>query len=224
MPRVVNVEEFERWDIRKAKGKAKTAARRSTDVPGPETPRVTRKHLLKPDKAVEEPSNQSATEETGEAWPSDPPLPTTGESSPQRIPLPVSPKCWFAEVMTKPVKAKEEAEATDSEDESSPLKIPPPDGSKDAAGISTTKAVEKAKKSGGLERSMQVPKASDEEKREKPLSRLEAAEVAERVEKEEWFKKSRETKEKTQEGEGFKGEGFKREGALGYIVDDIPPT
>lgn len=224
VPRVVDVEEFERWDIRKAKGKAKAAASRSSDVPGPEVPRVTSRHLLKPEKAVEEPSNQGATKETGEARRSDLPFPTTGESSPRRMPLPISPKGTFAEVMVKPVKAKEEGEATEvqpliSEDESSPRKIPLSDGSKDAAGMSTTKAVEKAKESDCLGRSMQARKASGEEKKEKPLSRLEAAEVAERVGKEEWFKKSRETKEKRQEGGESKGER-----ALGHTVDDIPPT
>ena len=84
--------------------------------------------------------------------------------------------------------------------------------------MSTTKAAEKAKKSDGLGRSVQAPKVSGEEKKEKQLSRLEAAEVAERVGKEEWFKKSRETKEKRQEGERSKGEG-----ALVHIPD-IPPT
>ena len=117
VPRLVDVEEFERRDIRKAKGKAKAAVSRSSDVPGREVPRVTSKHLLKPDKVVEELSNQGATEEAGEARSADPPLFTTDESSLRRIPLPISLKGTFAEMMAKPAT---EAQPLTREDESSP--------------------------------------------------------------------------------------------------------
>jgi hypothetical protein len=140
------------------------AETQNPDAPGPEVPRITNKHLLKPDKEVEEPSD--------------------------------NPQATFAETAVKLVEAK--AQPSSIQGKTSPKETPLPETPKNDAEVASLKGVGKATESAGQRGSMRASKASVEEKEEKKLSKLQEAEAAERVGKEEWFKKSRNAKEESE--------------------------
>jgi hypothetical protein len=89
-------------------------------------------------------------------------------------------------VAAKGVEAEAKEEITEAE-HTSPSDAPFPEATKETAG--------------GLSGSMWAPKVVE---KEKPLSKLEAADVAERVGKEKWFKEPREKGKKSGEGVGTK--------------------